>query len=287
MADMVDAAGIWAQAEALAFGPGEGLAPALRGRRLLADLDGPARLEVLAAPEDVETGPRVVEDFLEVESGAAGGFLAVIRRGAAGPPPAGRVGRAGWALVGGTAFELDGSRERIIWPGPPIWMPFYDSAEGAKEVRSEPWRLQTVLALRPDDAEGLAAADWWARNSSRPEPLDSQFADGTPRIAMRAAHLNEAAFTAVLPHGAEGLRLRKIYDRFHGRQRARVLVDGAAAGWWHLPRQRRDRRWAAADFFIPRGLIAGRKEVRIQIDPPASVPLWDWSELQAAAIMPA
>ncbi|MEZ5164012.1 MAG: hypothetical protein R2688_09760 [Fimbriimonadaceae bacterium] len=94
-----------------------------------------------------------------------------------------------------------------------------------------------------------------------------------------AYHLNRATWKIQLPGNQVGVRLGKTYDQFHGRQRARVLIDGEMAGWWYLPHQNRDNRWAEAQFSLPTKLIMGKTEMEITIDPPAGVPLWSVGEI--------
>jgi len=53
-----------------------------------------------------------------------------------------------------------------------------------------------------------------------------------------------------------------------------------------VPRQNRAARWAVADFFVAQPFVQGRTSLEIILDPPASVPLWDWSELMVDAILP-
>lgn len=292
--DLLDGDGRWAEAEAALFAADECLAQLARGRRLLLDADAPGRWEILRAdgPISSANGPLPslgqIEDFLEAWSDEPGEFAAVIRRGPS-PPSSAAPGEAaqgaGWALCLG-AVVRDGRREP---EGPfpaPVWLPFYESIQGAEAAATAPWRLERALHLAVGDEAGLKAAGWRVRNASKPEELSSAFADGSPRTALKSAHLNEAVFTAEIPEGAHGLRLRKIYDRFHGRQRARVLVDGEFAGWWHLPAQNRAARWAVADFFVAQPFVQGRTGLEITLDPPASVPLWDWSELMVDAILP-
>jgi hypothetical protein len=291
---MMDGQGRWAEADTTVLGPDECLARLARGRRLLLDADAPGSWDILRAdgPISSANGPLAslgqIEDFLEAWSDEPGEFAAVIRRGP--PPPSGTAPGAagkgvGWALCSGQVTR-DGRREP---EGPfpvPVWLPFYESVEGADASLAAPWRLERALRLAVGDDEALKAVGWRVRNASKPEELSSEFPDGSPHTALKSAHLNEAVFAVSVPEGAQGLRLRKVYDRFHGRQRARVLVDGAFAGWWHLPRQSRAARWAVADFFVAQPFVKGRASLEITLDPPASVPLWDWSELMVDAILP-
>jgi len=98
------------------------------------------------------------------------------------------------------------------------------------------------------------------------------------------SHLNRMAFDISIDPQNVGVVLRRTYDRFHGRQRARVLVDGVPIGYWYAPIEDRKNRWAEDEFFIPIGFTAGKSKVRIEIDPPAGTPLWDVSEYLVFAV---
>ena len=82
----------------------------------------------------------------------------------------------------------------------------------------------------------------------------------------------------------KGLILRKRFDRFHGRQRARVFVDGQFAGWWYEAGENRIHRWGVTDFGIDGRFTKGKDSVLITIEPPAGVPLWSVSRLDLFAL---
>lgn len=98
------------------------------------------------------------------------------------------------------------------------------------------------------------------------------------------SHLNRMSFDIAIDPQNEGVVLRRTYDRFHGRQRARVLVDGVPIGYWYAPIEDRKNRWAEDEFTIPVGFTAGKSKVRVEIDPTAGTPLWDVSEYLVFAV---
>lgn len=98
------------------------------------------------------------------------------------------------------------------------------------------------------------------------------------------SHLNRMSFDISIDPQNVGVVLRRTYDRFHGRQRARVLVDGVPIGYWYAPIEDRTSRWAEDEFTIPIGFTAGKSKVRVEIDPTAGTPLWDVSEYLVFAV---
>jgi hypothetical protein len=132
--------------------------------------------------------------------------------------------------------------------------------------------------------DALKAHGFKVQNMSRLVNLDSCFTDGTRRSALVASHLNAASWIQPVPPDCQGIILRKTYDRFHGRQLARVLVDDMPSGWWYAPLQDRTCRWAVADYGVARELVDGKSSVRIMIDPPAGTPLWSFSTLEVFSL---
>ena len=83
----------------------------------------------------------------------------------------------------------------------------------------------------------------------------------------------------------QGVILEKWFDQFHGRQRARVFVDGEWVGWWYEPRENRKNRWAVSRFGIPESFTSGKSMVRIRVEPPAGVPLWSVSRIDVICLV--
>lgn len=147
---------------------------------------------------------------------------------------------------------------------------------------SESWRpsdtrdgLTRLASLEVGD---LAASGTTVQNLSEPGLLDGLDEEGRPASGVVASHLNRMVVPLDLT-GAAGLVLVKTYDRFHGRQRARVLLGGAELGVWYEPFQDRDRRWAVG-WFASRVPAKHRGPIALAIDPPPGTPLWSVSTLE-------
>lgn len=154
---------------------------------------------------------------------------------------------------------------------------------------AEVWIDETAQSKRLDrfeigDPEALKARNWKVQNISKARTLDSTFEDGTQLSATLASHLNLASWNLDLPAGLAALRIRKTYDQFHGRQRARVFVDGEPVGWWYEPFENRIHRWAVADFHVPKRFLEHKDAIQISVDPPAGTPLWSVSSLEMTGI---
>lgn len=141
-------------------------------------------------------------------------------------------------------------------------------------------RLILSDSIEIGDPEDRAEHGWKAKNSSDLFLLESEFEDGSEWTALHLSHLNRAEWTFAVTAPNCGGFLRKIYDRFHGRQRARVLIDGEFVGWWYEPREDRIQRWAVGEFPIPARALAGKESVQLCIDPPSGTPLWSVSRLE-------
>lgn len=167
-------------------------------------------------------------------------------------------------------------------------LPFFNSLEGTGAVRvalTGGSRLVEVDRWQIDTAALQAERQFSSQNLSATSVLRSAFSSGEVFEGTVASHLNAVSWTVHLPAGAQGLRLRKTYDRFHGRQRARVLIDGRFAGWWYEPEEDREQRWGEAEFGVAAGLVEGKSVVRMTIDPPAGAPLWSVSEMKVFAVI--
>ena len=137
-----------------------------------------------------------------------------------------------------------------------------------------------------DDLQALEERNWQVQNISERRRLTSTFPNGTSMTAAKASHLNRASWTITTPKNHKGLVLRKVFDRFHGRQRARVLINDQPVGWWSDPWQNRIHRWAVFNFFIDPTHVPKDAEFKVTIDPPAGVPLWDVASYEVHAVLP-
>lgn len=193
---------------------------------------------------------------------------------------------AGWILEAQGELCVDGRCGEGSFPTPDLPIPFFRYVQ-AERLRLSPALVRTVLVdrWRIDDLSSLKSRGWKVQNISKLVELES-ILNGQPHRAPVACHLNAASWICPIPPENLGLRLRKTYDRFHGRQRARVFIDGEFAGWWYEPQEDRLRRWGISEFGIPDGLTAGKAEIEITIDPPAGSPLWSVSAFEVHALLP-
>ncbi len=260
-----------------------------RGHRVLADWEGPGRAVVEQAPAGLEFEP-------------GGGCAHTLAPGSScifvlvGPPeplPSSHVALegmegafegCGWVVGAEGSLRVDDRREIAPVPSPETPVPFMMRAEADRlDIVRRPFRTRLLDRFCVDDAQALAQRSFRVQNISDCTALDSTFADGTPHVARVASHLNTAAWNVDVPPGCHALLLRKTYDRFHGRQRARVMIDGHPAGWWYDPVEDRSRRWGVSDFLVPSALCQpGVRE--ISVDPVAGSPLWSITALEVFGI---
>lgn len=194
------------------------------------------------------------------------------------------VGR-GWLLKADRAVQIDGSHEAIALNGLAWPIPFHlgieEQGEAVVYAGTEPARPIACIDLNNNNT--LANAEFRVQNMSEVLSITSTFADGQNHESKVASHLNAASFRCFIPPSCNGLLLRKTYDRFHGRQRARVLVDGVPSGWWYEPVEDRNHRWGVGFFGIGEEFVRGKDQINITIDPPAGAPLWSFSRLEVFA----
>lgn len=192
---------------------------------------------------------------------------------------------AGWVVGSSDRFEVDDRQEPQLdasadWP-----IPFWSHVKGEVQViQTHPYRVVLLDRWTPDDLFAKPRRIE-VQNMSDIETLESTFANGAPRTAAVAYHLNAMHLTLEVPEGAVGLMLRRTGDRFFGRQRARVLINGEARAIWYDGWQDRARRWFVSTLPLPLDKPASSGSVRLSIDPPAGSPLFSFSELEAFAVM--
>lgn len=194
----------------------------------------------------------------------------------------------GWVIESATGFSVDDRHEQAPEPDFDFPVPFFRKIVGPGTRTILPckgMRCDLVDDFAIGDERALKERDFKVQNMSKLTELSSTYPDGTPRSAVVASHLNVASFSVSIPGENRGLILRRTYDRFHGRQRARVHVDGDFVGWWFDGGEDRQSRWHVSDFGIPQGVSAGKSTIQIAIDPPAGVALWSVSRIEVFALI--
>jgi hypothetical protein len=283
--------------EACRFFGGDLLYVDQRGRRVVADVEGAGHYSVEGeATVEVDDSPGALKGTFScvlsvfAEPGAA---RVAVATGRAQPPEGrqltaeGMYLGAGWVVEASDGVVVDERREKMV-PIEGFPIPFFREARShgkMKIIEAAPPEMRLLQRLSIGDPASLNAVDLQVQNMSEPSAFSSRFSDGTEHEAMVASHLNRARWRCDLPPNLKGLILRKVYDRFHGRQRARVLVNDAPIGIWYEPLEDRQRRWAVAQFGIPASVLPATGEVELAIDPPAGTALWSVSDLEVWALL--
>jgi len=228
------------------FAAGEAIYRDVRGRRVLADAESYGIVRVASS-----TVPLLLAD-LDVEQPLIGEAVATT---------------PGFSVLaeldGPVALEWQNSTEPLV-----AFADGWHPSDGREGLR----HLATV------EVGDLPATETTVQNLSEPSLLESLDGEGRTATGMVASHLNRMVVPVDLT-GAAGLVLVKTYDRFHGRQRARVLVGGEELGVWYEPIQDRDMRWAVG-WFAARVPEKHRGPTALAIDPPPGTPLWSVSTLE-------
>ena len=133
------------------------------------------------------------------------------------------------------------------------------------------------------DPADEAAHGYTAPSSQETGQITSYFEGEDDQIAATdsgRAVATESSFTVSIDPGNEGVLLRRLYDQFHPRQQATVLVDGVNIGIWYSPESSMTLRWAEDDFMLPVSATAGKSKVRVTIQVESKVP---WTEFAYGA----
>jgi len=108
--------------------------------------------------------------------------------------------------------------------------------------------------------------------------LESRYEDGfsTPLADCGIAHTGFSEFTVAISPDNKGVRLRRRSDQLHGRQQARVFVDGipVTERTWYHPDSNTHRRWLEDEFEIPSHYTVNKKGARIRIEHLDQAPGW-------------
>ncbi len=285
------------------FDNGECLYRGFNGERVLVDVEGEGTLlkprsdlplTVVRDGQPTKEFPTVFRYSLTVSSEHQGELMAEVTTGVPRLDPttphitvSDSYEGAGWIVGGEGKCQVDARHEWLDLAriGGPV--PVRSSVQGVGRFILIPLpetRCQLVDAWDIEDTLALKERDWTVQNMSKLRGLDSYFSDGVSRFGQVASHLNAGRWSSRIPAEHEGIILRRYYDRFHGRQRARVHVNGNLVGVWYEPREDRVNRWAISDFGIPLAATKGRSFLEITIDPPSGVSLWSVSRMEVWAL---
>jgi len=274
------------------------------GRRVIVDVEGSGIMRLVASDPPVLTVRSDSEDLKFVPPFSDGAIVLAIgsgevnvqvSKGRTEPVEGGSIRfkgnfyGCGWVVAASDRFTVDDRHELAPMPTDHFPIPFFRHVKGLGtwSIIPAPSLICTLSdSFSIGDEEDLKAREFKVQNLSAVSHLDSEFSDGAPLVASVASHLNAATFRVAIPADNVGVILRKTYDRFHGRQRARVFVDGVFAGWWFEAGEDRKRRWHISDFGVEAALTDGKSTVEITIDPPAGVALWSVSRYEVFALRP-
>lgn len=273
-----------------------------RGRRVLADAEGFGHFEISCDLEGLEvyvddcpfagrTG--VFSESFLVHCTSDGPSVVRMAKGrhalpmGSVEPVGGLFEGAGWVVASATPVASDEKHNAVTGFAAEFPLPVFFQATGSdlRVIRAEPVWCESIDLFTIDDEKALKARNFSVQNISKVSMLSSFYSNGESLTAPVASHLNAASWDCPVPEGCCGLLIRKRYDLFHGRQRARVLIDGEAVGWWYEPEQNREKRWGVAEYGIPAEFVAGKSSVRITIDPPGGAPLWSVSAVRVRALL--
>lgn len=155
--------------------------------------------------------------------------------------------------------------------------PYFDGFEDPRvgEVARGNLVARSLLELDADDGDRQKEIGYRTQNASDLFDVED---------TLVRYHLNAIRFRLEVPSGCVGLRLRRSYDAFHGRQRARLRVGGKVAGWWYEPEENRRHRIQHSEAGIADEFLAVGGANEIAIDPPAGTPLFSLGSLQVLAL---
>ena len=271
------------------------------GHRVLADVEGAGHFRVLAASRSAtllldDEPARMFEGAYDrsllVSSPEPGDSAIAAATGRTGPPvgPVQRLEKfkgCGWIIAATAVLQIDGDHRPRPSPSPDFPYPVFQSAEGQdlQIIRAEQRSLR-IDGFSMDDPEALKTRCWKVQNISVVTELEAEFPDGTRKKGPVVSHLNTASWNLEVPADCSGLIVRKLYDAFHGRQRARILIDSKFQGWWWAPVQDRRQRWRWTQFGLDLEPSGQPRVATISIDPPAGSPLWSVSEIEILALFP-
>ena len=235
----------------------------LNGAIVLANGPGDVCIEILLGRTELVTGTSVV-----VENAYDG---------------------CGWVVHSDGEMQIDHRQDIAPKASADFPVPFFTKVQTqsvVKIIKAAGVHCIKIDSFDISDTISLKSRNFKVQGMSALISLSGSFPDGTSHVGLVASHLNVATFSVVIPPNCNGLILRKTFDQFHGRQRARVLVNDKFVGWWYLPAEDRNHRWKTSDFGIDGAALNGLTEVVISIDPVAGSALWSVSKMEIFALVP-
>ena len=190
----------------------------------------------------------------------------------------------GWVAAADCTIELNNDASPIKIPESfgPVILPFWNGFRADKMLsfRRLEIRLEEIASFSPQDTESAQAVDFKVERASQAEVLSARNGRGESTAAPVFSHLNRAGWSVQIPEHAQIIIIQRLFDAFHGLQRARVFLDSDMAGWWHSPFQDRINRWKIDSFHSRLKEDQKGRRLRVTIDPPAGVPLFSLGEIR-------
>lgn len=261
------------------------------GIRVIADVEGFGKYQVDGAVEVTADGCEADNSgtfsqhlLVRCRSNESAGVKVLL-----GPEPSlgepsqisGQHDSCGWVIESSDPFTFDELPEPIEGVSRGFPAPVLNAIElKSGQFCEAPYSCPLLLNLDVSDDDILKRQNWAVKNGSDKSTLDSQFLDGSQQVALHMSHLNTASFDLEVPRDCAGLIFEKTYDCFHGRQRARILLDGNFCTWWYAPYENRLKRWNKSRCGVDLEPADKARLMRVSIDPPAGVPLWDISSMK-------
>jgi hypothetical protein len=268
------------------YSPDAGLYRDPAGKWIIADVDGPAVAAVGCQLVPIPSGSY----WSPTDPGGPSAAVNVLLGRTTVPEGVSRTVTlpytgAGWWLNAPGPVQLDDDSSPVDAGGLPT--PFFRRIQGEGEATIIPADRRCLELIRAAADAPKLLPGYAARGVSRVVPTGgSWWPGGRGEVRPILSHMNALSFFVEVPAGAVGLRIERTYDRFHGRQRARLLVDEEFCGWWYDPGEDRHARWARSSCGAELTPAETDRVVRITIDPPAGVALWTWAELAVFALTP-
>ena len=186
-----------------------------------------------------------------------------------------QVDSPGWITAAEADVDVDGLgtfSPDLIRLGP---IPVLDFASCAKAFDFVPVSPEAFNSVRVE-AENLRDSPILKSIKNTSAPISVPDHNSAAHISVM--QLNDMVFQIDLDQGQQTIVIDRLYDRFHGKQRARVSVWSIPEkvllhdGIWYEPQEDRLKRVANSRYAAI--LSATSSSVQVVIAPPSGAPLW-------------